>query len=331
MNNRKTILVTGGAGFIGLHLISALKRKYAGTKIVIVDKFGAGSIDKKIAERITYVSECNICNLKLLKYIFLFHQPDLVFHLAAESHVDRSIDSPLEFFQSNIIGTTNVIECVRNINKPVRLVHVSTDEVYGDIAGESTSTESDALRPSSPYSASKAGSDLAVLAAVRTYGIDACVTRCCNNYGTGQDTEKLIPKIIHNLLSDKTIPVYGDGKQRREWIHVDDHCNALITVGEKGKKGEIYNIGTSIERPNIEIIRELLRIIRGGNAKMDAGFEEAFDGVVEFVDDRLGHDVRYALDSTKIKRDLGWAPAASMNSSLSLMVDAAKRNELLGY
>ena len=309
----KKIIVTGGLGFIGSNLI----------ELLILKKFNVINIDK-----VTYSSnfyntkeylknskykfiKCDLNNKKKLNKIIFTHKPIGIFNLAAETHVDRSIDSPKSFINSNIVGVFNLLEIFRKYsksNKKAKLVHISTDEVYGDIL-KGRSHENFPYKPSSPYAASKAASDHLVSAYVRTYGIPAIVTNCSNNYGPKQHPEKLIPKLIYNILNNKSLPIYGNGKNSREWIYVRDHCEALIKVFQKGKIGEFYNIGSNKNLNNIEITRALLQISKkyiklGKNVK------------VKFVKDRPGHDIRYALNSNKIKNKLNWKPLTSFQDGL---------------
>jgi len=246
----KNVIVTGGNGFIGSNLVNFLiKKKYF---VINIDKnkYSKGSyLLKKIKKRNYKFFNLDINNKKILK-IFLKYKPDVIFNLAAETHVDRSIDSPKEFIKSNILGTFNVLEQIRNYkkkqNKKIRLVHISTDEVYGDLKKNERSVETSPYKPSSPYSASKASSDHLIKSYVRTFDIDAVISNCCNNYGPGQFPEKLIPTLIFNILNNKPLPIYGKGLNSREWIFVEDHCKGLFEIYKKGNKGESYNIGTGL-------------------------------------------------------------------------------------
>jgi len=298
------IIVTGGLGFIGSNLINLLLKK--NFYVINLDKITYSSSFYNVKEfdknKNYKFIQCDINDKKLIT-IFNRYNPSCIFNLAAETHVDRSIDDPKDFIQSNIVGVYNLLECFKKFslkNKKTRLVHVSTDEVYGDIL-RGRSNEKYPYKPSSPYAASKASSDHLVSSYVRTYQIPAIVTNCSNNYGPRQHPEKFIPKLIHNILRNKNLPIYGKGKNSREWIFVDDHCEALISVFKRGKVGEFYNIGSNKNLNNIQVCKTLLnissKIIKiGKNAK------------ITFVKDRPGHDIRYALNSYKIKNKLQWKP-----------------------
>jgi len=244
--------------------------------------------------------KCDLKNLNQLKKIIKTYKPKVIFNLAAETHVDRSIDGPKNFIFSNIIGTFNILEIIRKSKIKIKLIHISTDEVYGDVI-KNRSKEGDTYKPSSPYSASKASSDHLVYSYIRTYNIPAIVTNCSNNFGPRQHPEKLIPKLIYNILNNKNLPIYGKGKNSREWIFVEDHCEALIKVYKSGKLGEFYNIGSNYNIDNLTLAKKLLltakkKINLGKNVK------------IKFVKDRPGHDMRYAIDSSKIKKKLNWKP-----------------------
>jgi dTDP-glucose 4,6-dehydratase len=297
----KTIIITGGLGFIGSNLVNILSKK----------KFFIINIDK-----ITYASNLNnisnnlknykfykqdINNQNFIKKILEKYNPSLIFNLAAETHVDRSIDSPRQFIDSNIYGVFNLLEIIKKYKKKIKLIHVSTDEVYGDIKKNEKSKESDSYNPSSPYAASKASGDLLIKSYVRTYKIPAIITNCCNNYGPNQYPEKLIPTIIYKIINKKPVPIYGNGKNIREWIHVEDHCNALIKVSEKGVLGESYNIGSGIELNNIDITKKIISSFK------EIDFNLANKAKFIFVKDRPGHDLRYSLNSSKIKINLKWS------------------------
>ena len=302
----QNILVTGGLGFIGSNLIELLLlKKY---KVINLDKVSYSSNfynTKEYQKNKNYkFIKCDLNNKNKLNKIIFKHKPIGIFNLAAETHVDRSIDGPKSFIDSNIIGVFNLLEIFREyskLNKKSKLIHISTDEVYGDIL-KGRSHENFPYKPSSPYAASKAASDHLVSSYARTYGIPAIVTNCSNNYGPKQHPEKLIPKLIYNILNNKSLPIYGDGKNSREWIYVQDHCEALIKVFHKGKIGEFYNIGSNKNLNNIEICKELIKVAKknfyiGSNVK------------IKYVKDRPGHDVRYALDSKKIQKQLKWKTA----------------------
>ena len=298
------IIVTGGLGFIGSNLIDLLlKNKYF---VINIDKVTYSSNFynvKEFSKKNYKFIKCDLNNKKKIKKILNQYEPIGIFNLAAETHVDRSIDSPLNFIKSNIFGVYNLLEEFKTFykkNKKIKLIHISTDEVYGDILTGRTN-ENYPYNPSSPYAASKASSDHLVSSYIKTFKIPAIITNCSNNYGPKQHPEKLIPKLIYNILNNKRLPVYGKGKNSREWIYVTDHCQALIKVFKHGKIGEFYNIGSNQNFKNIDICKTLLKIAKkkiniGPNVK------------VNFVKDRPGHDLRYALDSNKIKKKLKWKP-----------------------
>lgn len=326
------ILVTGGAGFIG----SAVIRHVIATTndtVVNVDKLTyAGNLESlaDISNNSRYVFEkVDICDRSEIERVFAEHKPDAVMHLAAESHVDRSIDSPSDFIQTNIVGTYTLLEVARAYwsglddtkKKAFRFHHISTDEVYGDLEGpEDLFTEETAYAPSSPYSASKAGSDHLVRAWNRTYGLPVVITNCSNNYGPYHFPEKLIPLVILNALEGKPLPVYGKGNQIRDWLYVEDHARALYEVVTRGVIGSTYNIGGHNEKQNIEVVEticELLEELAPENKNaVAAGNSPGFKGLITFVDDRPGHDIRYAIDATKIQNDLGWVPQETFETGL---------------
>ena len=308
----KKIIVTGGLGFIGSNLIELLlKKNYF---IINVDKVTYSSNfynTKTFKNNKKYkFIKCDI-NSKKIEQIFIKYKPVGIFNLAAETHVDRSIDSPKSFIDSNILGVYNILEIFRRFskkNKKTKLVHISTDEVYGDILF-GRSDENYPYKPSSPYAASKAASDHLVSSYIRTYNIPAIVTNCSNNYGPKQHPEKLIPKLIYNILTNKPLPIYGKGTNSREWIYVEDHCEALIKIFEKGKIGNFYNIGSNKNQTNLEICKKLINVanknkISGKNIK------------IKFVKDRPGHDIRYALNSSKLKKELKWTTKTSLNEGI---------------
>jgi|TARA_B110000483_G_scaffold75878_1_gene94468 dTDP-glucose 4,6-dehydratase len=308
---KKNVIVTGGLGFIGSNLIELLiKKKYFVINIDSVTYSSNFYNTKDFKDNYKFI-KCNINNQKKILSLLLKYKPSGIFNLAAETHVDRSIDGPKPFIDSNILGVYNLLEAFRKfykINKNSRLIHISTDEVYGDIL-RGRSNENYSYKPSSPYAASKASSDHLVYSYVRTYKIPAIVTNCSNNYGPKQHPEKLIPKVIYNIINNINLPIYGDGKNSREWIFVDDHCNALIKILEKGKIGEFYNIGSNKNLTNIQIIKLLTNIAKkyikiGKNVK------------IQYVKDRPGHDFRYALNSNKIKNKLNWKPKFEIISGL---------------
>ena len=303
----KKIIVTGGLGFIGSNLIELLLMN--NFSVINLDKISYSSVfyNTKDFKSPNYkFIKCDINNQNKLLKIFNKFKPSCIFNLAAETHVDRSIDGPKEFINSNIVGVFNLLEAFKKFSssyKKTKLIHVSTDEVYGDILN-GRSSENYPYKPSSPYAASKASSDHLVYSYVRTFKIPAIITNCSNNYGPKQHPEKLIPKMIYNIIKNKNLPIYGDGKNSREWIYVLDHCEALLKVYKYGNIGEFYNIGSNKNLKNIEITKILLRISKkyiklGKNVK------------VKFVKDRPGHDIRYALNSNKIKNKLKWKPLTS--------------------
>jgi len=272
---------------------------------------------KKNSNYIFYKSDINNKH-QIIKILSQF-KPDGIFNLAAETHVDRSIDSPKNFINANILGVYNLLETIRaylkTSNKRIKLVHVSTDEVYGDIKHGKKSSEKFAYNPSSPYSASKASADHLIKAFVRTYKLPAIISNSCNNYGPNQFPEKLIPKLIYNIISNKPLPIYGKGKNSREWIHVDDHCEALLKIFNKGKIGENYNIGSNQNINNINIAKKLIKILKNKTLKIGSNVK------IKFVKDRPGHDFRYALDCKKIKKELKWKSKISLNKGLTNTFD----------
>jgi dTDP-glucose 4,6-dehydratase len=304
------IIVTGGLGFIGSNLINILKKKYF---IINIDKVGYASNFKNIDPNIKNYKFYgqNIKNKIFFKNILKKYSPSIIFNLAAETHVDNSIDGPKKFIESNILGVFNILESIKNYKKKIKLIHISTDEVYGDIKGNYRSKEEDAYHPSSPYSASKASGDLLIKSYIRTYKIPAIITNCCNNFGPNQYPEKLIPTIIYNILNKKPIPIYGNGKNIREWIYVKDHCDALIKVAEKGIIGENYNIGSGTILNNIQIAKKILLNFKKINFNNDARSK------ILLVKDRPGHDFRYCLNSSKIRKKLKWKAKSNFDQSLN--------------
>jgi len=299
----KCIFVTGGMGFIGSNLIGMLiDQKY---NVINIDKVSYSSNFYNTINfrknRYYKFYKCNIGNKKKIKYLFKKYYPICIFNLAAETHVDRSIDSPENFINSNIVDFYNFLENFKlhsNNNKKTKLIHISTDEVYGDII-KGRSDEKHKYNPSSPYAASKAASDLLLSSYIRTFKVPAIITNCSNNYGPKQHPEKLIPKLIYNILHNRSLPIYGNGKNSREWIYVEDHCKALIKVFQKGKIGEFYNIGSNKNLNNLEICKYLIKIAK---TKINIGKNVK----IKFVKDRPGHDKRYALNSKKILNKIGW-------------------------
>ena len=327
MKNKKTILVTGGAGFIGSALIRhIIKNTYH--SVVNVDKLSySGNLQSlaSIESNKDYIFEqVDICDEKELNRIFKKNKPDIVMHLAAESHVDRSIDGPGDFIKTNIVGTYTLLEQSKNYWQSLegdkknnfRFLHVSTDEVYGDLEGTTDFfSEETSYDPSSPYSATKASSDHLVRAWHRTYGLPVLITNCSNNYGPCQFPEKLIPHVILNALEGKNLPIYGDGKQIRDWLYVDDQVLALMSVVLDGNVGETYNIGGSNEIQNIEVVKKICNILDKLISNKLNGMA-SFSELITYVKDRPGHDVRYAINANKINRDLGWKPEESFESGI---------------
>ncbi len=329
----KTILVTGGAGFIGSAVVRELINNTQ-HKVVNVDKLTyAGNLESlkevDLSERYAF-EQIDICDGLEIKRVFNFYQPDIVMHLAAESHVDRSIDGPGEFIQTNIVGTYTLLEQARTYwsqlegdkKTDFRFHHISTDEVYGDLPHPDEVkdlqtdslplfTEMTAYAPSSPYSASKAGSDHLVRAWQRTFGLPTLVTNCSNNYGPFHFPEKLIPLVILNALDGKELPVYGKGNQIRDWLYVEDHARALIKVATEGKVGETYNIGGHNEKQNIEVVKTICSILDKLVPKATQ-----YEQQITYVADRPGHDMRYAIDASKIQKELGWTPQETFESGI---------------
>ena len=309
----KKIIVTGGLGFIGSNLIDLLLRK--NFYVINIDKATYSSNfynvkEFKNSKRYKYI-KLDIKDKKI-NYIFQKYKPVGIFNLAAETHVDRSIDNPDSFIQSNIVGVYNLLESFKSYSKKnkSKLIHISTDEVYGDILS-GRSHEEYPYQPSSPYAASKAASDHLVSSYIRTYNLPAMITNCSNNYGPKQHPEKLIPKLIYNIMNNKPLPIYGKGTNSREWIYVKDHCEALIKVFTKGKIGEFYNIGSNKNLNNLQVTRELLK---GSKKIIKIGKKVK----INFVKDRPGHDIRYALNSNKIKKKLGWSPKTDFKKGIQL-------------
>jgi len=312
----KKAIVTGGNGFIGSNLIKFLLDKKFFVINIDKNKYSNGSYLLKDRKGKNYkffnldINNSEIFNI-LRKY-----KPEVIFNLAAETHVDRSIEKPKDFIHSNINGVFNILEQLRKykkkIKKNIRLVHISTDEVYGDLKKNESSSEKHAYKPSSPYSASKASADHLIKSYVRTYKLDSVISNCCNNFGPGQYPEKLIPTLIFNILNNNPLPIYGKGKNSREWIYVDDHCNAIFRIYKKGKTGESYNIGTNNNITNLNLTKILLKIIK--NKKIKIGKRVR----IKFVRDRPGHDLRYALNSKKIRNTLKWKPKKNFKLGLEI-------------
>lgn len=313
------ILVTGGAGFIGSNFIRYMMKKYPDLKIVNLDKLTyAGNLEnlKDVESNENYeFIKGDICDQGLVGETVKKHNFDAIINFAAETHVDRSIMEPGDFIQTDVYGTFILLEAVREYEVS-KYVQISTDEVYGDIPSGEFSKEDDPLKPSSPYSASKAGGDWQVLAHHRTYDLPVVITRCSNNYGPYQYPEKIIPLFITNLIEKKKIPVYGDGQQVRDWLYVDDHCSAIDLVLRKGKIGEVYNIGAN-QNPEITNLELTKRIMK------DLGTDES---MIEYVKDRPGHDLRYAVDCSKIK-ELGWKAKIDFEQGINKTIDWYRKNE----
>ncbi|ACF14246.1 dTDP-glucose 4,6-dehydratase [Chloroherpeton thalassium ATCC 35110] len=308
----KKILVTGGAGFIGSNFIAYMLQKYDDCKIVNLDKLTyAGNLENLISveKHPNYVFvKGDICDRAVTDAIFKEHQIDHVVNFAAESHVDRSILGAKIFVETNVLGTQNLLETAKTFGVE-RFLQVSTDEVYGTLGKTGFFTEETPLQPNSPYSASKAGADMMVRAYYETFKLPCVITRCSNNYGPYQFPEKLIPLMIANALNDKPLPVYGDGMNVRDWLYVEDHCVAIDVAMRSGKNGEVYNIGGHNEKPNIEVVKLILEKL---------GKPES---LITYVTDRLGHDRRYAIDASKIERELGWTPKETFETGMEKTVN----------
>lgn len=319
------ILVTGGAGFIGSNFVKYMSAKH-NYKIIVLDALTyAGTLSNlegiPLETNYEFV-EGDITNVKLVDAIFKLYKIDAVINFAAESHVDRSIKSPSIFIKTNITGTHVLLEAAKKhwtvslskdsypeYKENVKFIQISTDEVYGTLGLDGYFTEETKLAPNSPYSASKASSDLLVRAYYETYGLPIVISRCSNNFGPNQHKEKLIPCMIHRALKEKTLPIYGDGKQVRDWLYVEDHCTAIDAILHKGKSGEVYNIGGNNERENLEVVKIIVNKI--GKS----------EGLIQFVKDRLGHDRRYAIDNTKISKDLGWSPSYTFEQGIEKTIN----------
>ena len=320
----RNILVTGGAGFIGSHLVRLLVNKYPGYHIVNMDVLTyAGNLenlkDIETKENYNFV-KCDICDLEKVKKVFEEYQIDSVIHLAAESHVDRSIKDPISFAQTNVMGTLSLLQVAKdywneNFNEKL-FYHVSTDEVYGSLAEEGYFTEETAYDPHSPYSASKASSDHFVRAFADTYGMPTVISNCSNNYGQYQFPEKLIPLFINNIVHNKPLPVYGKGENVRDWLFVNDHAIAIDVIFHDGKLGETYNIGGFNEWKNIDLIKVIIKTVD----RLLGREEGTSDKLITYVTDRAGHDLRYAIDSTKLKDELGWEPSLQFEEGIEKTV-----------
>ncbi len=326
------LLVTGGAGFIGSAVIRHIIENTSDS-VVNVDKLTyAGNLESltSVTNDDRYAFEqVDICNRAELERVFAEHKPDAVMHLAAESHVDRSIDGPAAFIETNIVGTYTILEVTRAYwsqlpdteKQAFRFHHISTDEVYGDLEGtDDLFTETTSYEPSSPYSASKASSDHLVRAWLRTYGLPTIVTNCSNNYGPYHFPEKLIPLMILNAIDGKPLPVYGDGMQIRDWLYVEDHARALYKVVTEGEIGETYNIGGHNEKANIEVVKTICSLLEEFVPQKPEGVQQ-YQDLITYVTDRPGHDVRYAIDASKIERELGWTPEESFETGIRKTVE----------
>jgi dTDP-glucose 4,6-dehydratase len=325
------ILITGGAGFIGSALIRHIIN-HTEHSVINVDKLTyAGNLDSltdAASSSRYHFEQVDICNRNEIERLLAHYQPDAIMHLAAESHVDRSIDGPAEFIETNIIGTYTLLEATRSYwsllpsdkKSAFRFHHISTDEVYGDLESpEDFFTETTAYAPSSPYSASKASSDHLVRAWMRTFGLPVLITNCSNNYGPYHFPEKLIPLMILNALEGKPLPVYGNGQQIRDWLFVEDHARALYLVVTQGVIGETYNIGGHNEMANLDVVNTLCQLLEEMAPNKPSGIQNYTD-LITFVKDRPGHDLRYAIDTTKIQQELGWTPAESFETGLKKTV-----------
>lgn len=310
----KNILITGAAGFIGSNFAEFFVSKYPEYNVVVLDKLTyAGNMDnlKKVADKITFVKG-DICDFDFVKDLFIKYSIDGVIHFAAESHVDNSIKDPFVFTRTNVMGTHTLLEVAKQVwgeGSPNKFVHISTDEVYGTLGETGYFTEDTQIKPNSPYSASKASSDLIARSYFETYKMNVSITNCSNNYGAYQHNEKLIPHMIKLAMNDEKLPVYGDGKNIRDWLYVEDHCEAIDLVFHNGKAGERYNIGGHNEKRNIDIVKLILKHM--GKS----------EDLIEFVEDRKGHDYRYAIDPSKIKRELGWEPKTKFEDGIIKTID----------
>jgi dTDP-glucose 4,6-dehydratase len=328
----KNILITGGCGFIGSNFVRLALKKLPESRLVNLDKLTYAGNPRSLADiesdpRYRFVRG-DICNGELVNQLFAEERFDTVVHFAAESHVDRSISGPAEFIRTNIVGTFTLLEAARKAwlsdpslltPHPSRFLHVSTDEVYGSLGDTGFFTEKTAYDPRSPYSASKASSDHLVSAYHHTYGLPTLITNCSNNYGPYHFPEKLIPLIINNALNGKELPVYGDGKNVRDWLYVEDHCRAILTVLQQGRVGETYNVGGNNEKQNIEVVQTICDLLDSKVGLLADG--QPRRSLIRFVKDRPGHDQRYAIDAGKIKTELGWEPSLTFEEGIRHTID----------